>query len=90
MQRLLGAEYDSEIVFTSCGTEADSTAILSALKAQPGCALARMSGSGATCFGLFATEAPALAAMSALRAARPNWWVAAAPAMGQAATAAVA
>lgn len=35
VQRLLGAEFDSEIVFTSCGTEADSTAILSALKAQP-------------------------------------------------------
>ncbi|MBK3866855.1 cysteine desulfurase NifS [Pseudomonas stutzeri] len=35
VQRLIGAEHDSEIVFTSCGTEADSTAILSALKAQP-------------------------------------------------------
>lgn len=35
VQKLLGAEHDSEIVFTSCGTEADSTAILSALKAQP-------------------------------------------------------
>lgn len=35
IQTLLGAEHDSEIVFTSCGTEADSTAILSALKAQP-------------------------------------------------------
>ena len=35
VQQLLGAEHDSEIVFTSCGTEADSTAILSALKAQP-------------------------------------------------------
>ncbi len=33
---LLGAEHDSEIVFTSCGTESDSTALLSALKAQPG------------------------------------------------------
>ncbi|MBT9521672.1 MAG: cysteine desulfurase NifS, partial [Dechloromonas sp.] len=30
-----GAEHDSEIIFTSCGTESDSTAILSALKAQP-------------------------------------------------------
>jgi Fe-S cluster assembly protein NifU len=29
------AEHDSEIIFTSCGTESDSTAILSALKAQP-------------------------------------------------------
>ncbi len=35
VQGLLGAEHDSEIVFTSCGTESDSTAILSALKAQP-------------------------------------------------------
>jgi len=35
VQALLGAEFDSEIMFTSCGTESDSTAILSALKAQP-------------------------------------------------------
>ncbi|MBK8745401.1 cysteine desulfurase NifS [Propionivibrio sp.] len=37
VQDLLGAEHDSEIMFTSCGTESDSTAILSALKAQPDC-----------------------------------------------------
>ncbi|MDR2164115.1 MAG: cysteine desulfurase NifS [Zoogloeaceae bacterium] len=35
VQALLGAAHDSEIVFTSCGTESDSTAILSALRAQP-------------------------------------------------------
>lgn len=35
VQALIGAEYDSEVIFTSCGTESDSTAILSALKAQP-------------------------------------------------------
>lgn len=35
VQSLLGAAYDSEIVFTSCGTESDSTAITSALKAYP-------------------------------------------------------
>jgi cysteine desulfurase len=35
MQALLGAEHDSEIIFTSCGTESDSTAVLSALRAQP-------------------------------------------------------
>ena len=35
VQKLLGAEHDSEIIFTSCGTESDSTAVLSALKAQP-------------------------------------------------------
>ncbi|MEW5791721.1 MAG: cysteine desulfurase NifS [Pseudomonadota bacterium] len=35
VQQLLGAEYDSEIIFTSCGTESDSSAILSALAAYP-------------------------------------------------------
>jgi cysteine desulfurase len=35
VQELIGCEHDSEIIFTSCGTESDSTAILSAIKAQP-------------------------------------------------------
>ncbi len=35
VQQLIGAEFDSEIIFTSCGSESDSTAILSAIKAQP-------------------------------------------------------
>ncbi len=35
VQELLGAQHDSEIIFTSCGTESDSTAIMSALKAFP-------------------------------------------------------
>lgn len=49
-----------------------------ALSAQPGCLMARMSGSGATCFGLFPTEATATAAAAALRRAQPGWWVEAA------------
>ncbi len=36
VRTLLGAELDSEIIFTSCGTESNSTAVLSALKTQPG------------------------------------------------------
>ncbi len=35
VQALLGVEHDSEIIFTSCGTESDNTAILSALAIQP-------------------------------------------------------
>lgn len=35
LQALLGAEFDHEIVFTSCGTESDNAAILSALQTQP-------------------------------------------------------
>jgi 4-diphosphocytidyl-2-C-methyl-D-erythritol kinase len=46
--------------------------VLRALAAAPGCLLARMSGSGATCFGLFANAAAADAAAVAL--ARPGWW----------------
>ncbi|NCY24363.1 MAG: 4-(cytidine 5'-diphospho)-2-C-methyl-D-erythritol kinase, partial [Alphaproteobacteria bacterium] len=42
----------------------------------PGCLLARMSGSGATCFGLFATTAEAEAAASAMPA---HWWSHAGP-----------
>ena len=44
---------------------------LAAIAAQPRCRLSRMSGSGATCFGLFAAEAPALAAAETLRHVRP-------------------
>lgn len=47
-------------------------AVLAALRAAPSCLLARMSGSGATCFGLFATPAQAVAAADLLR--RPGWW----------------
>ncbi len=46
-----------------------------AVAAQPGCLLARMSGSGATCFGLFADPLGAAAAAAALRKAEPGWWV---------------
>jgi cysteine desulfurase len=35
VQALIGCEHDSEIIFTSCGTEANTTAILSAIKCQP-------------------------------------------------------
>lgn len=51
--------------------------ILAALAAHPGCLLARMSGSGATCFGLFADRAEANAAARALAAKQPRWWVSA-------------
>jgi 4-diphosphocytidyl-2-C-methyl-D-erythritol kinase len=40
-----------------------------------GCLLARMSGSGATCFGIFASPRAAKAAAQGLSAAQPKWWV---------------
>ena len=47
--------------------------VLAVIEATPDCLLARMSGSGATCFGLYA-EARA-AARAAARLARAGWWV---------------
>jgi len=49
--------------------------VLDALRDAPGCLLARMSGSGATCFGVFANTASAQTAAHTLAASRPGWWV---------------
>ena len=40
-----------------------------------GCLLARMSGSGATCFGLYATRPEADVAAASLSREHPNWWI---------------
>lgn len=51
------------------------TEALAALGRTEGCRLARMSGSGATVFGLFLEEAARDRAAAALAAAHPGWWV---------------
>ena len=52
-------------------------AVLDRLAALRGALLARMSGSGATSFALFADRAAALAAGKTLALAEPGWWSAA-------------
>ena len=47
------------------------------LFATEGCLIARMSGSGPTCFGLYSTSAKAKAAAGAIAQEHPGWWVAA-------------
>jgi len=47
--------------------------VLEALRTTHGCLLARMSGSGGTCFGVFADAPAAAAAAETVR--RPGWWV---------------
>lgn len=51
---------------------------LSAIRAQTDCLCTRMSGSGATCFGVFADEASARKAADKIVRAQPGWWVKAA------------
>jgi 4-diphosphocytidyl-2-C-methyl-D-erythritol kinase len=49
---------------------------LCAVAACPDVRLTRMSGSGATVFGVFDDERSALAAAAYLNTSRENWWVA--------------
>lgn len=49
--------------------------VLQALQDQPGVKLARMSGSGATCFAITDSHASADAAMQALQAQHGDWWI---------------
>jgi 4-diphosphocytidyl-2-C-methyl-D-erythritol kinase len=48
--------------------------VIDLLHAQPGLRMARMSGSGATCFALFESDAARDKADRAVAAARPDWW----------------
>jgi 4-diphosphocytidyl-2-C-methyl-D-erythritol kinase len=56
--------------------------LAASLRLAPGCSLARMSGSGATVFGLFGSGAQAHQAAHDLRAQWPGYWVAASPLIG--------
>jgi len=49
--------------------------VLSALDREPGCVLAQMSGSGATCFGLFDQQQFAIGAAERIAQDHPEWWV---------------
>jgi 4-diphosphocytidyl-2-C-methyl-D-erythritol kinase len=50
--------------------------VLECLESARGAWLARMSGSGATCFALFASSGEAEAAARQIQARRPEWWTA--------------
>jgi len=49
--------------------------VLAAIGGTSACLLSRMSGSGATCFGLYADAGAAAAGAARLKAERPEWWV---------------
>jgi len=48
--------------------------VLDKIDGQDGCQLARMSGSGATCFGLFTSQSKAKRAAKTISKAHPDWW----------------
>jgi 4-diphosphocytidyl-2-C-methyl-D-erythritol kinase len=70
---LQGARNDLELPAAALAPIIDK--VLDALAAAPGCVLAQMSGSGATCFGLFEGRQAALNAAEALAHEHKKWWV---------------
>jgi 4-diphosphocytidyl-2-C-methyl-D-erythritol kinase len=48
---------------------------IAAMRGLRDCRLARMSGSGSTCFGLFASAPAAMLAAESVLAKYPHWWV---------------
>lgn len=69
---LLNSRNDLEAPARRLAPEIDD--VLGTLRALPGCWLARLSGSGPTCFGLFDTPAQAHDAAAILRRDKPQWW----------------
>ncbi len=71
----LVAEQTNDLELSAIALAPAVAEALAALRTQPGCKLARMSGSGASCFALFGSAAEALAAGEALHRTQPGWWV---------------
>jgi 4-diphosphocytidyl-2-C-methyl-D-erythritol kinase len=65
----------NDLTEAACSLKPTVRDVLAALAATPDCLLARMSGSGATCFGLYATTAAAQVAARQLVECYPTWWV---------------
>jgi 4-diphosphocytidyl-2-C-methyl-D-erythritol kinase len=59
------------------GIVPDIAEALEVLRRSSGCLLARMSGSGSGCFGVFAERHAAESAAAEIALARPRWWIAA-------------
>lgn len=65
----------NDLEYSAIGLAPAVAEVLHVLRGLPGRRLARMSGSGATCFALFASAAKAIEAGNVLSAKYPHWWV---------------
>lgn len=75
LARLLG-ELQNDLEQPASELEPEILIVLKALREHKGCLLARMSGSGATCFGLFDNAADMAAAAHAISHGHPHYWLA--------------
>jgi len=67
----------NDLTEAATGLAPEIRAVLDRLDRLPGSLLTRMSGSGATCFALFADRVTAENGLALLAAAEPHWWCAA-------------
>jgi 4-diphosphocytidyl-2-C-methyl-D-erythritol kinase len=68
-------QHDNDLTPAACACAPVVGEILETLRALPGVRLVRMSGSGPTCFALFAAQDEETKSARTLRAERPEWWV---------------
>jgi 4-diphosphocytidyl-2-C-methyl-D-erythritol kinase len=71
------AQRRNDLTTAAIGLVPEIGSVLDRLARLEGALLARMSGSGATCFALFAVAEAAEAAARRLAVEQPRWWVAA-------------
>ena len=67
----------NDLEAVAIGLEPEVGRMIGRIRQLPGCLLSRMSGSGATCFGIFAGTAEAEEAARTLKSENPSWWVSA-------------
>lgn len=72
------SDWRNDMTHAAIVTQPIITQVLTSLKTEPAFSNVRMSGSGATCFGLVPSMAQASAAAARLSVKNPGWWVRAA------------
>jgi 4-diphosphocytidyl-2-C-methyl-D-erythritol kinase len=66
---------NNDLYKPACALVPEIADVINALADTKGCLLARMSGSGATCFALYASSGEANEASRVLRDRHPTWWI---------------
>lgn len=69
------AETRNDLEASALLVQPEVAGVLNRLRSRPETIFARMSGSGATCFGLCSNAADALSLAESLAAEEPGWWV---------------
>ncbi len=65
----------NDLYAPACRLMSQIPELVAAIAATPHCLLSRMSGSGATCFGLYRNLQEAQEAATRLRSTHPDWWI---------------